>query len=103
MDVQFIDENTVKINGVFISDKLISSLDYLQTGGTSSYAKPVLDNSGITDKLNDLTELNNYFIEIIAMASLSEDTNREVKMLENLHWIRETIQDFSVPKKLRSK
>ena len=96
-------EFPVKINGAIITRDAHNALDSLQTGGTLDNNKISYDNGGITNINEYFSDLNNHFIEIIALASLSESNEREKEMLVNLHWIRDRINSFKVPDELLSK
>lgn len=94
-------ELPVKINGVIFTHDIYGQISQLQSEN-SFYDEidKIYDNGGIAGVETDIDEINNYFIEIIANTDSNYSTERETRMLSLLHWLREKIIQFKVPKEL---
>jgi len=87
----------VLINNAVITNDVIQAVLSLQSPYFIGTENPDYDNSGVTSIVEYITELNNYFIELIATKGKDENCDTETNMLSHLYWINDQIKWFKVP------
>ena len=57
------------VNGIYLTNEAIESIDYLQTGGTINWgvaaANREFSNTSLQNAINEIEELNTYFVELM--------------------------------------
>jgi hypothetical protein len=100
MKLDYLDARLKKLEKIRVTEKVIDEVNYLQTGGTMAaedFTDERFDNSGLEDRLKDLTLLNDFLLELMNNGEMQEIHNEEVlRQLRVINLLKQCFEKFRV-------
>lgn len=85
------------MNGAVLTNEVLDTINYLQSGGTWGHTPDEITNEGYKVHEKQLGEITAYLIEVIALSTKDEDRSREVDLLSSVYFVKDTLQQLRAP------